>query len=810
MQAESEVPHSDKPPIDDKVEISSKTLRTDKEDAELAGSPPPAGADAVAASESGSMSQAERTASDVDKEAKTGNPDGSAVVSRQPDHDENLPQHDSGLTVLQSEPSAAKGVKLMVGDMSFKERASSSSCPTVSEVDEEEVRLDPWSGNTFITFAQMEAALAEEHLSEAELKVRWASMRRDPQEVRWQWEHKTGWRDYTAKESQRIEKAYLRGDGYVRLKSGKTKAVPMEIFFVDMLQHDPISRSKRRVRRFGPKRCCNFGQRLLAEIGRSVETGKWQRVSYNAFHRNLDGNHNVLGRMHTDDFARKYREGTWCTWFVRSTWMYIFTNIIVAANVIWIGVYVQVNDEPNVLLSKAEFQVPEHLFGAFFVFEIMVRFLALRRRRECIDDLHFVLDAALVLLIVLEVWLLPLVFLDKTRNGDSTLGVMRTARLMRLTSLIRLLKFEGFITIIKGLWFAMSSVMWTMLLLVGLVYAFGVVFTALAKGNDKLKPWFGNIGLAMWTLLINGTFLDDVGEMLVPVRLNSPGLAAIFIVFTFISALAVLNLLVGVLCDVVSRTKQAEHKNAIAHFVRQRMYEILECHDTDDDGYIEKAEFKLLMENPEMHRILRSCNISEKIFADPLMLDGVLFSRHQGEDGEICSRALSYDQLVDIVLRLSGGAAATINDLNDLRDFVRERLAQIENMIRKRTSVTGSPGTISPEPSFLSDSSISVVVQGKSSSQQSLQPQKHSLGGAAEKAQAKPFTEMPPQRLGVNTSSTSSMEEQPAWARELMKQMYGMAERQKELQEEVRELRAQLKRQPLSPTADVTHPCSVP
>jgi len=334
--------------------------------------------------------------------------------------------------------------------------------------------------------------------------------------------------------------------------------------------------------------------------------------------------------------------------------------------------------------------------------------------------------------------------------------------------------------IIKGLQAATTSVMWTMMLLFGFIYAFGVVFTALAKGNDKLAPWFGNIGLSMWTLLINGTFLDDVGEMLVPVRLASPGLSALFIVFTFISALAVLNLLVGVLCDVVSRTKQAEHNNSIATFVRHRMLEILECHDTDDDGNIEKSEFELLMQNPEMHKILSSCNISPKTLEDPLMLDGILFSRYHGEDGEVYRRRLSYDQLVDIVLRLSGGAAATIADLNDLRDFMRERLAQIESTLRKRVgSVNGQPGL---HREFSPANSPPPELAG---------PHAQHASASMEKSPPKrPASAPESQRPAESTASASSAEEQPAWAKELMKQIYGVAEKQRELQEEVGDTRA--------------------
>ncbi|CAK0875730.1 unnamed protein product, partial [Prorocentrum cordatum] len=62
----------------------------------------------------------------------------------------------------------------------------------------------------------------------------------DTNEVQWEWEHRTGWRPYDARAQVMIEKAYRDGVPKVRLKTGKGKDVPMEIFFRDCKQWDPI------------------------------------------------------------------------------------------------------------------------------------------------------------------------------------------------------------------------------------------------------------------------------------------------------------------------------------------------------------------------------------------------------------------------------------------------------------------------------------------------------------------------------------------------------------------------------------------
>merc|ERR1719410_1742249 len=52
----------------------------------------------------------------------------------------------------------------------------------------------------------------------------------------WQWEHKSGFRDYKTDENEKIERHYRAGHTMVRLKSGKKGHVPMELFFEDMIQ----------------------------------------------------------------------------------------------------------------------------------------------------------------------------------------------------------------------------------------------------------------------------------------------------------------------------------------------------------------------------------------------------------------------------------------------------------------------------------------------------------------------------------------------------------------------------------------------
>ena len=92
--------------------------------------------------------------------------------------------------------------------------------------------------------------------------------------VVWQWEHRLGWRNYDPRATKRIEESYQCGDSKVRLKTGKVGTTPMEIFFVDMLQYDPITRNTRRVQRLGPENFWIRSLRTVRSFFRSIETGR--------------------------------------------------------------------------------------------------------------------------------------------------------------------------------------------------------------------------------------------------------------------------------------------------------------------------------------------------------------------------------------------------------------------------------------------------------------------------------------------------------------------------------------------------------
>merc|ERR1712048_166457 len=104
--------------------------------------------------------------------------------------------------------------------------------------------------------------------------------------------------------------------------------------------------------------------------------------------------------------------------------------------------------------------------------------------------------------------------------------------------------------------------MYTFVLLILLMYVFGLTFVHLTSGSAVGDQYFSTVLHAMSTLLINGTFMDSIGKVLEALAEEHVIYAAMFVIFTMLAAFMVINLLIGVLCEVVSAVS-AQERDAI-------------------------------------------------------------------------------------------------------------------------------------------------------------------------------------------------------------------------------------------------------
>merc|ERR1719235_379146 len=182
---------------------------------------------------------------------------------------------------------------------------------------------------------------------------------------------------------------------------------------------------------------------------------------------------------------------------------------------------------------------------------------------------------------IFETWIMPLAMPAGSGGGMGDASMLRLLRLLRLTRMARLFRsVPELLTLLKGMAAAMRSVFSTLVLLVLFIYVFGIIFKQQSEGaGEELEAMFGSIPEAMWNLLLGGTLLDNITLHLNLLREEVPVLAGVFLVWMLLSSFTILNMLIGVLCEVVSSVSVAEKEKGVVSYVRSTLMGVLDSID---------------------------------------------------------------------------------------------------------------------------------------------------------------------------------------------------------------------------------------
>lgn len=381
------------------------------------------------------------------------------------------------------------------------------------------------------------------------------------------------------------------------------------------------------------------------------------------------------------------------------------TLVVIAFNALWIAIDTDYNTADLLLNAEPQFIIAENAFCTYFSFEWFVRFGAFRIKRDAARDAWFCFDSALVLMMVLETWTLPYVLSvvvsdsDSSGEGLSNVSIVRLVRLARLTRMARMARIlraiPELIILIKGIWVAGRSVFFTLLLLLLIMYVFAVVFRQLidqvadpGPALDSLKElYFGSVSQAMASLLLEGV-LPDMAHFVRACNDQSWILGTLVLGFILLATLTVMNMLVGVLCEVVSVVSSVEKEQLTVNYVKAQLIRMFEDHgvDAQGEGGISKSEFDKLLVRPDAARIIQEIGVDVVGLVD--------FSDYVFRDGI----QINFADFMELVLQLRGTNNATVKDIVDLRRYVLQELSSLQNKVcNMLTSIQYKTKTLSKD-----------------------------------------------------------------------------------------------------------------
>jgi len=295
------------------------------------------------------------------------------------------------------------------------------------------------------------------------------------------------------------------------------------------------------------------------------------------------------------------------------------------------------------------------------------------RKLDSLQEPWLRFDAVLVVCMLVETEIVPPIILLSGSATDST-GILRkltsTMRIFRLLRLIRLARLmnvsQEMSLVVKGIKAALPSVMATLALLSMILFIFSVFFRISLKEHqeDHLQWMFPNVITGMVNLLFYGTFLESPIEMFEDMD-GHIWLQISFLFFIFLSCFTLMNLLVGVLCQVAYEVFQCAKEESEQTYLRIHLKGILECYDKHDNNMLGSKEFDLLLENPEVHETLVRFGTDIKTLAS---LRYKLFPDSRS--------SISFAQFFAVIIRLRGGHAAHVTDIVELREYITGAVLQ--------------------------------------------------------------------------------------------------------------------------------------
>jgi hypothetical protein len=391
-----------------------------------------------------------------------------------------------------------------------------------------------------------------------------------------------------------------------------------------------------------------------------------------------------------------YHENGFYQWLARHQ---LFENItlgVIAFNAVWMGIDTDWNDAMDLLDAHPVFQTVEQMFCIFFSFELYIRFMAFEIKFGGVRqisfnekfaihvpawmlDKWFMFDSLLVVMMIFETWVFTMITVVGGGEGGSPLpidtSILRLFRLLRLSRLMRMLRsLPELMILIKGMVKGMVTCGYVMALLIIALYVFGIAITQMAVDTPSGDALFHSVEETMYRLMVHATFLDNLAEFCDNVKADSYLVLVLVLIFIGLSALCILNMLIGVLCDVIQSVATCEREEMRQEKVKELMKDVVRDLDEDMNGMVSQKEFKGLINKPIVLRVLDEVGVDPYTlleFADMMFV----------KDGEF--QELEFDDFSTMVLELRQSNGATVKDVMTLWRQMSPKIAGLQNQLTK-------------------------------------------------------------------------------------------------------------------------------
>jgi hypothetical protein len=340
------------------------------------------------------------------------------------------------------------------------------------------------------------------------------------------------------------------------------------------------------------------------------------------------------------------------------------TFFLIFVNAAWIAVDADFNNAVLLVDADPQFIIMENIFCAYFVFEVIVRWVAFERKRDCVQDRWFVFDCILVLLMVAETWILSLIVIiffysnnQQGLNAFSVIRLIRVVKMLRVSRMARLLRaIPEIVILVRGIGAASRSVLIFCTLWFVIIYVFAIVLKTFIDGHPTGNMQFQTVWSSANTLLLNGVFPMH-GELVNDVSEAHWGLWIVMMIFVLLAAVTLTNMLVGVMVETISAIASTEKEALIVLTVAKQLRECMARSDRDGTKDFDRQEFVEFIFEPDVIRVAQDNGVDIIALEDTADVIFEDFDKHGIE--------MDFEAFVNVFLNMRGTNVATVKDVKE-------------------------------------------------------------------------------------------------------------------------------------------------
>lgn len=271
-------------------------------------------------------------------------------------------------------------------------------------------------------------------------------------------------------------------------------------------------------------------------------------------------------------------------------------------------------------------EIAEHIFTGVFATEMLIK-LGVFRSQYFADKINC-LDGSLAVLGVVDALFSSFFALEDASTFMSALRILRLFRVSRMLRLLHMVK--PFVLVLEGVSKALLASVYIFAVCIFIFYGFSVVLTEqLGKSNSEYYPafsrdietiddqsflsdynphvYFGSMASSMLTLFNMATF-TEWAEVVRPIAIKQPWYLLIFLLFALTVSFGVMNVLIGVIVEVVSAQSQRIQTEYDQQYKKGKwktmgkIQQMLDELDTDGNGVFHLEELHEVLKD---HTVLK-------------------------------------------------------------------------------------------------------------------------------------------------------------------------------------------------------------